>query len=580
MKQILKFFTNYKKETVLAPLFKLLEAVFELFVPLVVANILDKGIPTGDKSYVGRMFAMLVILAVIGLVCSITAQFFAAKAATGVSTRLRSALFARIQHLSFAQVDDVTTSTLITRMTSDINQVQSGINMVLRLFLRSPIIVFGAVIMAFTIDVKSAFIFVIVVPLLAVVVVSVTAISIPKHKNVQEALDKLLGATRENLAGARVIRAFRRENEEKREFASKMGNLYNLQNNVGSITAIMNPATLVIVNVGIIVLIYFGAIRVDNGVLTRGQVVALWNYMSQILVELVKLANLVVLVTKALACAERVGNALSLNEDEPKEEALEASYEDKDYPYSVEFENVSLTYNEGAEPSLEGVTFKAAKGDVIGVIGGTGSGKTSLVHLIPGFYKASEGRVLVNGKDVKDYKRADLRSKVSIVIQKAVLFKGTIRSNIKMGNENATDEEIMRAASIAQARDVIEGKGGLDAEVAQEGKNFSGGQKQRLTIARALVSNPEILILDDSASALDFATEASLRQALKDEMKGTTCFIVSQRTSSIMHADKIIVLEDGKVDGIGTHEELLKTSALYKEIFLSQFPEKAGELDG
>lgn len=579
MRQILKYFTNYKKETVLAPLFKLLEAVFELFVPLVIAGIIDKGIPTGDKGYVGRMFALLVLLAVIGLVCAVTAQFFSAKAATGVSTKLRSALFARIEHLSFRQIDEATTSTLITRMTSDINQVQSGINMVLRLFLRSPIIVFGAVIMAFTIDVKSAFIFVITVPALAVVVVTITAMSIPRHKKVQGALDKVLGATRENLAGARVIRAFRREENEKRDFAERTLTLYNLQNNVGFLTSIMNPATLIIIDTAIVILIYFGAIRVDTGVLTQGQVVALWNYMSQILVELVKLANLVVTVTKALACAERVGTTLSMEEEEPSEETVEPLETDPDAP-AVEFQNVSLTYHEGAEPSLKNISFKVNHGDVVGVIGGTGSGKTSLVHLIPGFYKASEGRVLVDGREVSDFTRADLRKRVSVAMQKAVLFKGSIRSNILKGNKDATDEEILEAAKIAQAYEIIEGKGGLDASVAQGGKNFSGGQKQRLALTRALISKPEILILDDSASALDFATEAALRKALAEKMKGTTMFIVSQRTSSIMHADKIIVLEDGEAVGIGTHKELLKTCEIYREIFLSQFPERAGEIDG
>lgn len=579
MRQILKYFTNYKKETVLAPLFKLLEAVFELFVPLVIAGIIDKGIPTGDKGYVGRMFALLVLLAVIGLVCAVTAQFFAAKAATGVSTKLRSALFARIEHLSFRQIDEATTSTLITRMTSDINQVQSGINMVLRLFLRSPIIVFGAVIMAFTIDVKSAFIFVITVPALAVVVVTITAMSIPRHKKVQGALDKVLGATRENLAGARVIRAFRREDNEKKDFAERTLTLYNLQNNVGFLTSIMNPATLIIIDTAIVILIYFGAIRVDTGVLTQGQVVALWNYMSQILVELVKLANLVVTVTKALACAERVGATLSMEEEEPFEETAEPLETDPDAP-AVEFQNVSLTYHEGAEPSLKNIFFKVNHGDVVGVIGGTGSGKTSLVHLIPGFYKASEGRVLVDGREVSDFTRADLRKRVSVAMQKAVLFKGSIRSNILKGNIDATDEEILEAAKIAQAYEIIEGKGGLDASVAQGGKNFSGGQKQRLALTRALISKPEILILDDSASALDFATEAALRKALAEKMKGTTMFIVSQRTSSIMHADKIIVLEDGEAVGIGTHKELLKTCEIYREIFLSQFPERAGEIDG
>lgn len=578
MRQILKYFHGYKTETVLAPLFKMLEAVFELFVPLVIASIIDKGIPSGDKSYVGRMFGMLIVLAVIGLVCSITAQFFAAKAATGVSTRLRSALFSKIQQLSFRQVDELTTSTLITRMTSDVNQVQAGINMVLRLFLRSPIVVFGAMIMAFTIDVKSAFIFVITIPALAFVVVYITAASLPKHKKVQGALDKVLGSTRENLAGARVIRAFRREDDEIEDFKGKTAILYTLQKKVGTLTAALNPATLILINVAIVVLIYFGAIRVDTGVLTQGQVVALWNYMSQILVELIKLTNLVVTMTKALACADRVGSMLAIEAEEPFELKGDETEGAMETP-AVEFKNVSLTYNEGAEPALKNISFSVKRGETVGIIGGTGSGKSSLMMLIPGFYKATEGEVLVDGKEVSSYDREVLRKKIGMAMQKAVLFKGTIKSNILMGDETASDTDIIKALETAQAMDVVNSKGGLDSGVAQGGKDYSGGQKQRLTIARALVGNPDILILDDSASALDFKTEAALRSALKDKLSNTTKFIVSQRTSSIMHADKIIVLEDGETVGIGTHKDLLKSCEIYREIFLSQFPEKAGEID-
>jgi len=580
MKNLLVYLKNYKKETVLAPLFKLLEAVFELFVPLVIANIIDVGIPNRDTGYIGKMFGLLVALAIIGLTCSITAQFFAAKAATGVSTRIRSALFAHIQHLSFKQIDENTTATLITRMTSDINQVQSGINMVLRLFLRSPIIVFGAMIMAFTIDVKSAFIFVVSIPVLAIIVMSIILGTIPMHKAVQSALDGVLGATRENLSGARVIRAFRREDDEIDSFNARTGKLFALQNKVGRITGVLNPATLVVVNVAIVVLVYTGAVQVDTGILTKGQVVALWNYMSQILVELVKLANLIVTITKAVACGDRIWSVLGVTPEENQEISDKNDRIEDKNAHVIEFRNVGLTYSEGAEPALSNISFTVDKGETVGIIGGTGSGKSSLVNMLPGFYQATEGQILFYGKDINDYGKEYIRSHVSIAMQKATLFAGTIRSNLLMGKNDATEEELMRAVEIAQALDVVKEKGGLDAGVAQGGKDYSGGQKQRLALARTLVAGSEVLILDDSASALDFATEAALREALKREEKETTVFIVSQRTSSIIHADKIIVLDDGCAVGVGSHEELLKNCDVYREIYLSQFPERAGEING
>ena len=577
MKKLLTFLKDYKKETVLAPLFKLLEAVFELFVPLVIAQIIDVGIPAGDKPHIIKMFGWLLLLAVIGLTCSVTAQFFAAKAATGFATRLRSALFSHIQSLSFTQIDKIGTSTMITRMTSDINQVQSGVNMVLRLFLRSPIIVFGAMIMAFTIDVKAALVFVVTIPLLVVVVFGVMMISIPLHKKVQASLDKVLGLTRENLTGVRVIRAFNKEEDEMQAFEGQNQVLSGLQNFVGKITACLNPITYVIVNAAIVVLIYIGAIQVDMGNLTQGQVVALWNYMSQILVELVKLANLIVTMTKAVACGDRVWTVLSETSDEP--EAVDKSTSVKSdnadqAPYLV-FDHVGLTYAGAGAATLSDISFQVKKGDTIGIIGGTGSGKTSLVHLLPRFYENTEGRILLEGKDLKEYALGEIRQKVGIVMQKAVLFKGTIRSNLLWGKEDATEEEMWQALTTAQAKEIVEGKDGkLDAVVNQNGKNFSGGQKQRLTIARALVKKPEILILDDSASALDYATDAALRKAIR-EMEGyTTVFIVSQRASSIQYADQIIVLDDGEAVGIGTHEELLKTCEVYQEIYYSQFEKK------
>lgn len=581
MKKLLSFLKDYKKETILAPLFKLLEATFELFVPLVIAQIIDVGIPAGDKLHIGKMFGWLFLLAVIGLVCAVTAQFFAAKAATGFATKLRSALFAHIQSMSFTQIDKVGTSTMITRMTSDINQVQSGVNMVLRLFLRSPIIVFGAMIMAFTIDVKAALVFVATIPLLAIVVFGIMVISIPLHKKVQASLDKVLGLTRENLTGVRVIRAFNKEEEEIRKFEEQNDILSGLQNHVGKITAFLNPVTYVIVNGAIVVLIYIGAIQVNVGNLTQGEVIALWNYMSQILVELVKLANLIVTVTKAVACGDRVWTVLS---SEAGEQACENENIDEVEPDTVtvgagapylEFDHVGLTYAGAGAETLNDITFKVKKGDTIGIIGGTGSGKTSLVHLLPRFYENTEGNILLEGKNIKEYALDELREKVGIVMQKAVLFKGTIRSNLLWGKEDATDEEMWEALSIAQAKEIVEGKDGqLDAAVTQNGKNFSGGQKQRLTIARALIKKPEILILDDSASALDYATDAALRKAIREMEGDTTVFIVSQRASSIQYADLIIVLDDGEAVGIGTHEELLASCEVYQEIYYSQFEKK------
>lgn len=582
MKKLLTFLKDYKKETVLAPLFKLLEAAFELFVPLVIAQIIDVGIPAGDKLHIGKMFGWLLLLAVIGLTCSITAQFFAAKAATGFATKLRLALFSHIQGLSFTRIDKIGTSTMITRMTSDINQVQSGVNMVLRLFLRSPIIVFGAMIMAFTIDVKAAMVFVVTIPLLVVVVFGVMMISIPLHKKVQASLDKVLGLTRENLTGVRVIRAFNKEEDEIRVFEEQNKVLSGLQNFVGKITACLNPVTYVIVNAAIVALIYVGAIQVDVGNLTQGQVVALWNYMSQILVELVKLANLIVTMTKAVACGDRVWAVLSVQSDEPEAAQPETSGKssgvsaagEEQMPY-LEFEHVGLTYAGAGAEALSNISFKVRKGDTIGIIGGTGSGKTSLVHLIPRFYENTEGKILLEGKDLKEYTLEELREKVGIVMQKAVLFKGTIRSNLLWGKEDASEEEMWQALTTAQAKEIVEGKDGqLDAAVAQNGKNFSGGQKQRLTIARALIKKPEILILDDSASALDYATDAALRKAIREMEGDTTVFIVSQRASSIQYADRIIVLDDGEAVGVGTHEELLESCEVYQEIYYSQFEKK------
>ena len=575
VKSLFAYMKDYKKECVLGPLFKLLEASFELMVPLVMAAVIDVGIANGDRGYIGRMCLVMAALGVIGLVCSITAQFFAAKASVGVAAKLRHALFAHIQELSFTEMDTAGTSTLITRMTSDINQVQNGLNLALRLLLRSPFVVFGAMVMAFTIDVPAALVFVVAIPLLAVVVFGVMLWTMPRYKKVQAGLDRVLGNTRENLTGVRVIRAFGREETETGRFETENNALTKLQEHVGRVSALMNPVTYVIINLATVVLIWVGAVRVDTAIITQGAVVALINYMSQILVELIKLANLIINITKALACASRVQGVLDTESSMEAPQALSNVVEQNQE--RVTFRNVALTYQGAGAASLSGLSFSVKPGETVGVIGGTGSGKSSLVNLIPRFYDATQGDVLVDGHNVRDYPLASLREKVGVVPQKAVLFTGTIRDNLKWGKPDATDEELWQALETAQARDFVEEKpGGLDEPVSQGGKNFSGGQRQRLTIARALVRKPEILILDDSASALDFATDARLRKAIRQMEGGPTVFIVSQRASSIRYADKIIVLDDGEAVGIGTHEELLKHCEVYREIFESQFQREEG----
>lgn len=576
MKKLLVYLKDYKKESILAPLFKMLEASFELMVPLVVSAIIDVGIAKRDTGFILKMCLGLVALGLIGLVCSVTAQYFAAKAAAGFGTQLRHRLFSHIQTFSFSEIDKAGTSTLITRMTSDINQVQSGVNMVLRLFLRSPFIVFGAMIIAFTIDVKAALIFVTAIPLLSVVVFGVMAVSIPLYKKVQERLDQVLGMTRENLSGVRVIRAFHKEEEEKGRFEEGLKALSGMQLHVGKISALMNPLTYLIINGAIIVLLYTGAVQVDGGILTQGQVVALVNYMSQILVELIKLANLIVTVTKAVACGNRVEAVLEMESSMPvngeKESQGAGSVKNEPKEVMVAFKNVGLTYQNAGEESLSDISFEIKKGETVGIIGGTGCGKTSLVNLIPRFYDATRGEVRVNGKDVREYPLEELRQMVGIVMQKAVLFQGTIGENLRWGKADATEEELYQAIKTAQALDVVDSKEGrLNAWVDQGGKNFSGGQKQRLTIARALVRRPQILILDDSASALDYATDARLRKAIQEMEGNKAVIIVSQRTASIRNADKIIALEDGAVAGIGTHEQLLKSCEVYREIYESQY---------
>ena len=569
MKKLLVYLKDYKKESILGPLFKLLEASFELIVPLVVASMIDVGIANNDKGYVGKMCLIMAVLGFTGLISAVTAQYFAAKAAVGFATKLRHGLFAHIESLSFTNMDKQGTSTLITRMTSDINQVQSGVNLVLRLFLRSPFIVFGAMVMAFTVDVKAALIFVVVIPLLSVVVFGVMLASIPLFDKVQKNLDKVLGTTRENLTGVRVIRAFGKEENEVEKFDGQTDSLRKIQMTAARISALMNPFTYIIINGGLIMLIYTGALRVELGILTQGQVVALVNYMSQILVELVKLANLIITVTKAVACGNRVQSVFEIPAGMEGKTGNPARQTEQG---RVDFEGVSMKYHEGGEEALTDITFHAQKGDTIGVIGGTGSGKTSLVHLIPRFYDVETGCVRVDGVDVRDYDLVSLRDKIGIVMQKAVLFQGTIRENLLWGNESASDEELWQALRISQAEEfVLQKEGGLDARIEQEGRNVSGGQKQRLSIARALVKKPEILILDDSASALDYATDAKLRKAIKEMPGETTVFIVSQRASSLMHADLIIVLDDGCVAAMGKHEQLLESCQVYQEIYYSQF---------
>lgn len=571
MKKLLVYLKDYKKESILGPLFKLLEASFELFVPLVMAAIIDVGIANADRAYILKMCGVLILLAVIGLTCSITAQFFAAKAAVGFAAKLRHALFSHIQSLSYSEMDAIGTSTMITRMTSDINQVQSGVNMVLRLFLRSPFIVFGAMVMAFTIDVRAALIFVVTIPLLAIVVFGIMLITIPLFKKVQAGLDEVLGITRENLTGSRVIRAFHKEQEEIETFHEKNQILTGLQLYVGKISALMNPLTYIMINAALIALIWVGAIRVDNGAILQGEVVALVNYMSQILIELVKLANLIITVTKAVACGNRIESVFEIKSS-MTDGTGKKDISHTDQEYAVYFDDVSMGYQGGGEYAVSHINLKVKRGETIGVIGGTGSGKSTVVNLIPRFYDVSEGTLYVAGEDVRNYKLEELRDKIGIVPQKAVLFAGTIRENMKWGKADATDEEINEALDIAQAREFVEQKEGkLDAEIEQGGRNLSGGQKQRLTIARALVKKPEILILDDSASALDYATDAALRHSIREMKNAPTVFIVSQRAASILHANQILVLDDGEVAGLGTHEELLKTCEVYQEIYYSQF---------
>lgn len=573
MRKLLIYLKDYKKESIIGPLFKLLEATFELIVPVIMAHIIDIGIKNQDTLYIWKMGAVLVIFGILGLTCSLLAQYFAAKAAVGFGTALRHDLFWHIENLSHAEVDKAGSSTLVVRMTSDVNQVQSGVNLVLRLFLRSPFIVVGALVMAFTINWKAAMVFVVTVPLLALVIYGIMVITIPLYKKVQRELDEVLLTTRENLTGVRVIRAFRTQKLERETFEHKSDMLMDIQMHVGKISASLNPLTYIIVNAGIIAVIWFGGIQVNVGDMTQGEVIALVNYMTQTLLALVALANLIITFTKALASAGRINEVFAMKpgivDGNEKESAVQQTEEPKT---AVSMEDVTFYYQESKEPALEHISFTAKKGETIGIIGGTGSGKSTLVSLIPRFYDVTEGRVFVNEKDVREYKVENLRSKVGMVPQKAVLFHGTIRDNMKMGREDASDEEIFEALKTAQALEIVENKPGkLDTVLSEGGKNLSGGQRQRLTIARALVRNPEVLILDDSASALDFATDANLRKAIAEDTNNMTVFIVSQRAASIMHADKIIVLDDGQMVGYGTHQELLKQCEVYQEICYSQF---------
>lgn len=572
MKNLLIYFKPYKKECIAGPAFKLFEAVLELLVPVVIASIIDKGILVPNTGHILRMGGILCILAFIGLICSITAQYFSAKAAVGFAGDVKSALFRHIGTLSFSDLDKIGTSSVITRMTSDMNQIQSGLNLTLRLLLRSPFVVFGAMIMAFTIDVRSALIFAAVIPVLFAVVFGIMSVSIPMYRKVQKHLDRIMLLTAENLSGTRVLRAFCREEREICEYKAAEDILTSMQKATGRISALMNPLTYIIINAAIAVLIYTGAVRVDMGILTSGQVVALYNYMSQILVELIKLANLIISITKSLACAKRVSLLLCVKpgildgetDSIPDESNTDASA-------AVSFENVSLCYNNSTKPVLKNMSFSAGKGQRIGIIGGTGSGKSSLVNLIPRFYDVSSGRVCVDGKDVRDYPLKELRDKIGVVMQRSVLFKGTVRENMQWGKENASDEEIIEALKAAQAFDFLMDKGqGLDYGIEQEGRNLSGGQRQRLSVARALVKNPSVLILDDSSSALDYATDKRLRMAIREISASKTVFIVSQRTSSIQDADKIIVIDNGEICGMGKHDELLRDCRIYREIYSSQ----------
>lgn len=570
--KLLKYIKSYKKECVLGPLFKLLEALLELFVPLVIASIIDNGIGNSDQGYVVGMVFVLVGLGIVGLAFSITAQYFAAKAAVGFSSKVKHELFRHIESLSWTEIDGIGTSTLITRMTSDMNQIQNGVNLTLRLLLRSPFVVFGAMIMAFTINVQAALIFVAAIPALSVVVFGIMLWCIPLYKKVQSKLDKVLSITRENLTGVRVIRAFCKEEDEIQNFTARNDELTAAQKFVGRISALMNPLTYVIINLAIIWLIQTGAMQVNEGSLSQGDVVALYNYMSQILVELIKLANLIISLTKSVACGNRVQAIFEIHSSQ---EVSDDRSEHGSSDYAVEFRNVSLKYANAGADSLTDMNFAVKRGETVGIIGGTGSGKSSLVNLIPRFYDATNGEVLIGGRSANSFEPEKLRMKIGVVPQKAVLFKGTIRENMQWGKSDATDAEIMEAARTAQAADVIDGKGGLDYEIEQGGKNLSGGQRQRFTIARALVRKPEILILDDSASALDFATDAALRKSIREMDSKPTVFIVSQRTSSIQHADKIIVLDDGRIVGIGKHSELLENCPVYTEIYNSQFKKEA-----
>ena len=573
MKSLLKYLKEYRKEAVLAPLFKLLEATFELIVPLVMAAIIDTGIGTQNRPYILKMCGVLVLLAAVGLVSAITAQWFAAKAATGFSAKLRHLLFEHIQELSFSQMDLFGTDTLITRMTSDVNQVQNGVNLVLRLFMRSPFIVFGAMVMAFTVDVKAALIFVVTIPVLSVVVFGIMLWTMPLYRKVQGKLDRIMTGTRENLTGVRVIRAFGREESEEESFRTENAALSRMQQFVGKISGLMNPVTYILINLATVYLIYTGAVRVDCGILTQGQVVALLNYMSQILVELIKLANLIIQVTKAWACGDRIADILKVEPD--MKDGLLPADAVRDSETAVEFRNVSLTYEEGAGESLQNISFKVRRGETIGIIGGTGSGKSSLVNLIPRFYDASQGEVLVGGHNVKEYRQEELRSRIGVVLQKAVLFKGTIARNLSFGKSNASAEEMDEALAVSQAKEYVDLKPGrTEFELEQNGRNLSGGQKQRMTIARALIRKPDILILDDSASALDFATDAKLRMAIRGMSRTLTTFIVSQRAASVQYADQILVMDDGRLAGIGTHAELLAGNPVYQEIYYSQFPKE------
>lgn len=577
MRSLFIYLKNYRKETILAPLFKMLEASFELLVPLVMAAVIDVGIAQRDGAYIVKMCLVLVALGIIGLICSLTAQYFSAKAASGFGTGLRHALFEHIQHFGFSEMDEIGSSTLVTRMTSDVNQAQAGVNLVLRLFLRSPFIVFGAMVMSFMVDVKAAIVFVVVIPLLSVIVFGIMMITMPLYKKVQSYLDGILLKTRENLIGVRVIRAFNKEEKEKAAFEENNQMLTKEQKFVGSISGLMNPMTYIIVNAGIMVLIYVGAVRVNMGSLTQGEVVALVNYMSQILIELVKLANLIITVTKAAACGKRIEAVLAM---EPEMKSGSFLYtkdvlNGKCIP-AVEFSGVSLTYKNAGDASLSNISFRAMPGETIGIIGGTGAGKSSIVNMIPRFYDASEGEVKVFGHNVKEYEIESLRRHIGVVPQKAALFKGTVAENLRWGDENAPEEILEEALEISQAKEFIDSKSGrLEFMIEQNGRNLSGGQRQRLTIARALVRKPDILILDDSASALDFATDAALRYAIKNMKENPTVFLVSQRAASVRYADRIVVLEDGKAVAVGTHEELMESCPAYQEIYYSQFPEEA-----